>query len=194
MSSPRWTLRDREVVISTPWLQVEKNRYSRDGHDLDDYYILRRSGFVVVIAVDDDDSVVLVREYRAATDETYLAFPAGYIEPGERPLQAAERELREETGATGRHWRALGRLDPLPGYIDSAAHVFRCDLASHDVEARVAEAATGERLEVISLTRTAVRAAIVAGEMKEMQAVAAFLLADEVERQDARGDQAEQRR
>lgn len=178
----RWTLRASEPVVDSPWLTIERNRYVRDGRDVEDYYVLRRKPFVVVVAVASDDSVLMVREYRAATDRTYLAFPAGYIEPGEAPGDAARRELREETGATGRDWRCVGRLDPLPGYIDSTAHVFRCDVVAVDPGARIGEDGAAEPLEVLRLPRDAVRAAIVRGEIDEMQAVSAFLLVDAAER------------
>ena len=169
--------------MQSPWLTIERNHYVRDGLDVEDYYVLRRKPFVVVVALAGDDSVLLVREYRAATDRTYLAFPAGYIEPGEPPCDAARRELREETGATGRDWRAIGQLDPLPGYIDSTAHVFRCDVVEVDPGARVGEDGAAAPLEVVRLQRSAVRAAIVSGEINEMQAVSAFLLVDAVEPQ-----------
>lgn len=174
-------MRASEPVVDSPWLTIERNHYVRDGLDVEDYYVLRRKPFVVIVAVDSDDSVLMVREYRAATDRTYLAFPAGYIEPGEAPAEAARRELREETGATGRDWRCLGRLDPLPGYIDSTAHVFRCEVVAVDPGARVVEDGAAEPLEVLRLSRDAVRAAIVRGEINEMQAVSAFLLADAAE-------------
>jgi 8-oxo-dGTP pyrophosphatase MutT (NUDIX family) len=183
-----WTLSESQVVASTDWLRIEKNRYLRGGRIVDDYYVLRRSGFVVVVAVDSEDDVLLVREYRPATGKSYLAFPAGYIDPGEHPEQAAIRELREETGARGSNWRALGRLDPLPGYIDSPAHIFRCDVVRHDAEAYVREDATEDGLEIVRLSRASVRDAIACGEMTEMQAVSAFLLADEIERRSAHSD------
>jgi ADP-ribose pyrophosphatase len=178
----RWTLRESEPVVTSPWLTIERNRYVRDGLDVEDYYVLRRKPFVVIVAVASDDSVLMVREYRAATDQTYLAFPAGYIEPGEDPCDAARRELREETGATASGWRCVGQLDPLPGYIDSRAHVFRCDVVGVDPDARVGEDGAAAPLEVLRLQRSAVRAAIVRGEINEMQAVSAFLVADAAER------------
>jgi ADP-ribose pyrophosphatase len=175
-----WTLSESEVVAATRWLRIEKNAYLRDGAEVRDYYVLRRPAFVVVIAADDADRVIAMRQYRPATGEFYLAFPAGYIAPGEDPERAAIRELREETGALGRNWRHVGLLDPLPGYIDSRAHIFCCDVVRLDREARVREDGAAEHDPVTMLERSAVREAIVGGQITEMQAVSAFLLAEAV--------------
>lgn len=177
-----WTLCGSEVVVATRWLTIERNRYLRDGREIRDYHVLRRSPFVVIVAVTKDDDVLLVREYRAATAKIYLAFPAGYIDPGEDPDEAAERELREETGAIGCDWRRVGQLDPLPGYIDSPAHIFRCEVVEVDSDARVPEEGAAHHLEVIRMQRSDVREAIIRGEISEMQAASAFLLADAVEK------------
>jgi len=117
-SMERWTLSESEVVVATRWLTIERNRYQRDGREIGDYHVLRRSPFVVIVAVTKDDDVLLVREYRVATNKTYLAFPAGYIDPDEEPEDAAKRELREETGATGCNWTRVGQLDP-----DTSTHL-----------------------------------------------------------------------
>jgi 8-oxo-dGTP pyrophosphatase MutT (NUDIX family) len=177
----RWQLCESEAVATTPWLRIERNRYLREGQETKDYYILRRAAFVVVVAVDESERVILLREYRPATDTFYLALPAGYVAPGEDPEQAAVRELREETGAVGRNWCQVGHLDPLPGYIESRAHVFRCDVSEVDPCTRVLEDGAAEHAPLVRLHRRAVREAIVRGEINEMQAVSAFLLTEAVE-------------
>lgn len=79
---------------------------------------------VAVVAVDDDARVVMVRQFRRSADSVLLELPAGKIEPGEKPSDAARRELEEETGCIARDMRYLfgGRVSP--GYSTEIVHIF----------------------------------------------------------------------
>ncbi len=70
--------------------------------------------WVNVIALTPDDGVVLVRQYRAGSDEIATEIPGGMVDAGEQPLEAARRELEEETGYTSRTWQLLGSVRPNP--------------------------------------------------------------------------------
>ncbi|HHY12506.1 MAG TPA: NUDIX hydrolase [Firmicutes bacterium] len=60
--------------------------------------IVERPDTVSVVAIDEKRNILLVRQYRYATGKYTVEIPAGTIDPGETPEQAARRELREETG------------------------------------------------------------------------------------------------
>ena len=172
----KWHLLDSVSVLSTPWLSVYKNQYDiGDGKIVDDFYIVQRSDFVLVIA-NRNHSLILVRQYRPATDQFYLSLPAGYISSGESPEEAAKRELLEETGYSAKKCELIGELHPLPGYIQSSAFVFLCE-GILDSNARSID--SSEISEVVEATWTEVLEMIVQGTMKEMQAVAAILMAKE---------------
>src|SRR5258708_6986696 len=108
-----------EPPLDSRRLQGKRNRHHDGARERDDYYVVQRSDFVLVYAVDPAGNVLLVRQYRPATEEFYLALPAGYVGPGESPVTAGARELLEETGVSGSDWSEIGQLDPLPGYIRS---------------------------------------------------------------------------
>lgn len=167
-----WELVSSATAFETPWLQVLKKSY-RTPHGLEDFFTIERRDFVLVVARR-EAKLVLVKQFRPGTGQSYWALPAGYIDEGESPVQTAERELREETGLIGQNFRRVGELHPLPGYIRSIAHVITCDVADGRISAgpEVEDARLLRMEEVLGLVGT--------GDIKEMQAVAAVLLAHNV--------------
>ena len=62
--------------------------------------IIEHNGGAVLAAVTEDEKMVMVRQFRKPAERMMLEVPAGKIDPGEQPLEAALRELKEETGYT----------------------------------------------------------------------------------------------
>ncbi|GAK12849.1 NUDIX hydrolase [Geomicrobium sp. JCM 19039] len=86
--------------------------------------VVKHPGAVAVIAVTDDERVPLVRQYRKAPEESLLEIPAGKCEPGEQPIQTAERELLEETGWQAGSLTEIGGFYTSPGFADEFITVF----------------------------------------------------------------------
>jgi ADP-ribose pyrophosphatase len=86
--------------------------------------LLRYPGAVVILPILDDGRVVLICNQRYAVDEALLELPAGGIDPGELPAQAAARELTEETGYTAARLEKLGTFVTAPGTSDEVMHAF----------------------------------------------------------------------
>lgn len=80
-------------------------------------------GAVLVVAVTARYEVLLIREYAAGTDRYELGLPKGRVEPGEYPLTAANRELREETGFGARSLEHLHELTLAPGYMAHSTQI-----------------------------------------------------------------------
>jgi ADP-ribose pyrophosphatase len=78
---------------------------------------------VIVVAVE-DDQIALVRQSRPGADGTTLELPAGCLEEGEAPEEAAVRELEEECGLAAGSWRRLGSFWAAPAYSTELVHVF----------------------------------------------------------------------
>ncbi len=81
--------------------------------------IVRHIGAAAVAAVDENHRILLVRQYRAPLDELIWEVPAGKLDKkGEPTLDAAKRELEEETGYVAENWRLLSDVVTTPGFCD----------------------------------------------------------------------------
>jgi ADP-ribose pyrophosphatase len=76
------------------------------------------------LAVEENGDVWLVREWKYAIDRPSLEVVSGGIEPGEEPLAAAQRELREEAGLTAAEWTSAGFVDPFTTMVRCPNHLF----------------------------------------------------------------------
>jgi ADP-ribose pyrophosphatase len=107
--------------------------------------IVRHAPAVAIVAVDRDEQVLLVRQERPAVGGKVLEIPAGILEAGEPPLDAAKRELREETGLHGGEWVEAASLLSSPGFTDERIHVF----VATGLEEGDSDPDEGEELEVV---------------------------------------------
>lgn len=81
------------------------------------------SGAVLVVPLLDERTVLLIREYAAGMHRYELALPKGKIERGELPVDAANREIMEETGYAARRLEHIHSLTLAPGYINHVTHI-----------------------------------------------------------------------
>jgi ADP-ribose pyrophosphatase len=89
--------------------------------------VVHHTGSVVVLAVDESGStprVLLERQYRHAANDYLWELPAGRIDPGEKALHAAQRELLEETGYSAAHWRRILNFYASPGFVAETMSVY----------------------------------------------------------------------
>lgn len=121
----KWEVLSTEYLIRRPWLtarcDVAKLPDGRINHE---YYVLEYPDWVNIIAITEDGMVVLERQYRHGLGKTCYELPCGVIEEGETPLEAAKRELLEETGYAGGEWKQLMTLSPNPATSNNLAHSF----------------------------------------------------------------------
>ena len=105
----------REVAFDGGFLKVVVD----DGKE-----IVVHGPAVAIVAVDGDGALTLVRQPRPSVGASVLEIPAGGMEPGEEPLAAAQRELREETGLNGGEWTEVSAFFTTPGFCDERMHLF----------------------------------------------------------------------
>jgi ADP-ribose pyrophosphatase len=139
----------REVVWEGERFDVVVERWGDTVRELAEH-----GGSVAIVAVDREGRLVLTRQFREAVRETLLELPAGILETGEIPLEAARRELAEETGLHGGSWRRLRTIHPSPGFLREPVTIFLAE----DLDEGEPHPGESEQIDVVRLTRAELEA------------------------------------
>lgn len=119
----RWEKLDVATQAKTAVLDLQLVRYRHPVRGTErDFVVVHAPDWVNVLALTPDRQLVLVRQFRFGVDAFSLEIPGGVMEMGEDPLQAGLRELREETGFTGKGARLLGSVHPNPAIQSNRCH------------------------------------------------------------------------
>lgn len=106
-----WKVLNKKTIIDNKWLSVNADTcQTSSGAVMDEFYVEKRPDFVIVIGWDERGRLLVERQYRYGLDKVTTEVPAGMIEDGEDPLNAARRELLEETGYEANSWTFLFKL------------------------------------------------------------------------------------
>ena len=114
---------DKDVVFTTKFFRIRAVPDEKDP-DSDPWYVLERPESVIVLPVSETGHFLVQRQYRPHIGRSSWEFPGGNIDRGEAPLQAAERELEEESHLQPSSCQYLGWLHPVPGLSPQKTHVF----------------------------------------------------------------------
>ena len=190
--SLEWTEVSREHIIEDEWIDFRRSAYRfPDGTVFSPFYSYSRRDYVVIVPVDEEGRLICVRQFRQGIGRVTVEFPAGGIErkdgkeyragavsadAAEDTLEAARRELLEETGYVSDKWEAMISIPSNATIADNYAHVFLAKNCRHQCGQALDDT---EFLEVSVYDRTMVEAMIKDGSFAQAVHVMAWLLAKE---------------
>jgi 8-oxo-dGTP pyrophosphatase MutT (NUDIX family) len=177
-----WKRLRSERLLETPYFALRSDRLRLPGGAVKDpYYVVERPDAAIIFPLTGEGEVVLVRQYRPPLERMELGLPAGLVEDGEKPEDAARRELLEETGYSGDQWEPLGSLASSPSLKDNWAYLF---LARGVEESASPDPDEHELVEVVRVPVGDLTGLIQSGEIVSSSGVAAIMLALERLRQE----------
>jgi ADP-ribose pyrophosphatase len=121
-----WEIIHSDSLLNTPWVRViqDRLRHRASGQEMDYFYLTSPGEAVATVALTDDGKVLLTRQYRHPLRRIIWDLPAGAMRPGEEAMEAASRELVEETGYRAGEWTKLVYFNQFPGSMNIGTHLF----------------------------------------------------------------------
>jgi 8-oxo-dGTP pyrophosphatase MutT (NUDIX family) len=122
---PAWEIITDTALVSHSWLEVREQRVRlANGNEIEQFHLVTGPHWTAVLCLTEDRQIVLVRQYRHGFGGASLELPAGVIEPSEAPIDAARRELLEESGFEAALMEPLFSTAPEPSRSSTRAHFF----------------------------------------------------------------------
>jgi ADP-ribose pyrophosphatase len=136
--------------------------------------VVRHAPSVVLVPMPDPEHVILIRQYRYAVDAWLWEVPAGSIDPGEDPEEAARRECDEEIGLRPHRVTPIGRFLPTPGICDELMNFYKVE--DLRVPEEKAEADADEMIVPHTVTLAEAKAMVLRGEIPDLKTAMALML------------------
>src|SRR5262245_17924701 len=120
-----WITKDRKTLLKDKWILLHADECELpNGRVISPFYVLEEKEWVHIVAMRPDGEILLTRQYRHAARLVCSELPCGMAEEAEEPLEAAKRELREETGYVADHWTKVAVLFANPARQTNRIHCF----------------------------------------------------------------------
>jgi ADP-ribose diphosphatase len=169
------TILKTELLAESDYFQIEALHLQFSNGQQRVYERLRGTGYrsVLVVAMPAPNLVLLVREYAVGVEGHVLGLPKGGADPGETYLQAAQRELGEETGLRAGRLTELGELTLAPGHL-----CHRCQVVlAENLLPGSGHGDEPEPLELVRVPLADLHGLVARGELHEARAIAALFMA-----------------
>ena len=147
----KWVVHGERPVYESRWVSLFLADVELPDGERFEHHLVKFDPVAATVVLDGQGGVLLLWRHRFATDTWNWEIPSGIVEPGEEPVQAAAREVEEETGWRPGSLRELAYVQPIGGMTNAEHHVFLAESATYiGVPTDTHEA---DRVEWVSLSR-----------------------------------------
>ncbi len=158
------------------FISIKKDQCRKSNNEIvEEYFTIEREDVVVIIALTEENNLILVRQFRQPVNSVNLELPAGHINKGETPENAAHRELLEETGYQCKNLKKIGACYASAGIMNNTIHYFLGKDAKQISEQDLDQ---NEEIEIqLTVFKTALKM-IESGKIKDLGSVNGVFLAE----------------
>jgi ADP-ribose diphosphatase len=173
-NKPLPTIHNREIVAKSQFFRVERVdlEFSNGATRQFERMAGQGRGAVMIVPITADNQLLLIREYGAGTHSYQLGFPKGLIDPGESPLEAANRELQEEVGYAANELHDIHTVGMAPTFFNARMHI----VIARDMYPQKLEGDEPEPLEVIKWPLAETEVLLAREDFIEARGIAALFL------------------
>ena len=159
-----------EVVFEGKILKVEKDKVLCPNGNESYREVVRHNGGAAILCITKNNKIILEKQFRYAYDEILFEIPAGKLEKGENPYDAAMRELEEETGYKTDKLESLGAMYPTCGYSSEKIYLY----LANNLEKGHMHLDDDECIELYEFTIDEIKNMIIENKIKDAKTIVAF--------------------
>jgi ADP-ribose pyrophosphatase len=172
---PRWSSTSKKILAENPFFALEEHRREEEGTGRQGYFfIIDAPDWVNIIALTEEKEIVLIEQFRHGSERIELEIPSGIIEDGEKPADAALRELLEETGyekSDRSEFKKIGEVLPNPAFMRNKCYTY---VLTHARLTGITDYDEFENIRVRLVPRSEVERLITTGEIKHSLIITAL--------------------
>ena len=169
----KWAVLDTEKKFENDFFRVQEDKVIKPNGENSTYATINYKPGVSVLPIDEEENIYLTLQFRYALGEKDLEVAAGAIDDGEKPLEAARREVKEELGITRRHVTEMGWIQGDTSLTNSKAYLF----AARHLRFDEPERESSEDIETVKMPLAEAYQKVMDGEITHDQTVVLILKA-----------------
>lgn len=171
----KWKILSQKIVLKAKLFDVKELKIKNNDRERV-HHIAERHPTVSVFPVTQNLDIYLVSQYRYMLKKQTLEAMAGFIDKNETPLDAAKRELKEETGITANYWEKFAQIEMSASVFRSVAHLF----LAKDLKEGVAHPEEGEDVKLVKMSFEEALKKVMIGEINHAASMTGILLLDKL--------------